>query len=59
MYDLHRPAAREDAMQFLLARIDDVALRSWFIEQIREDRINCLTFHVRFGLSDATIISLW
>ncbi|TWH04019.1 hypothetical protein L614_001000000430 [Ochrobactrum sp. J50] len=59
MRDLRRPAAREDAMQFLLARIDDVALRGWVIEQIREDRINRLAIHVHPGLHDATVISSW
>ncbi len=59
MRDLRRPAAREDAMQFLLARIDDVALRGWVIEQIREDRINRLAIHVHPGLHDAAVISSW
>lgn len=57
--DLRRPAARDDAKQFLLARIDDVALRGWIIEQIREDRINRLAIYVRSGLHDVTIIALW
>lgn len=57
--DLRRPAAREDAVQFLLARIDDVALRGWVINQIREDRINRLAIHVRSGLHDATVIASW
>lgn len=59
MRDLRRPAAREDVMQFLLARIDDVALRGWVIEQIREDRINRLAIHVHPGLHDAAVISSW
>ena len=59
MRDLRRPAAREDAMQFLLARIDDIALRRWVIEQIREDRINRLAVHVRPGLSDTAVIASW
>lgn len=59
MRDLRRPAARENAMQFLLARIDDVALRGWVIEQIREDRINRLAIYVRPGLSDIAVILLW
>ncbi|WP_433848820.1 hypothetical protein [Brucella pseudogrignonensis] len=57
--DLRRPAAREDAMQFLLARIDDIALRGWIIEQIREDQINRLAIHVHPGLHDAAIIASW
>lgn len=59
MRDLHRSAARDDATQFLLARIDDVALRGWIIEQIREDRINRLAIHVHPSLHDVTIIALW
>lgn len=59
MRDLRRPAAREDATQLLLARIDDVALRGWIIEQIREDRINRLAVHIRTGLHDNLIISSW
>lgn len=59
MRDLRRPAAREDAMQFLLARIDDVALRGWIIEHIREDRINRLSIHVRSSLPDITVIASW
>lgn len=59
MRDLRRPAARDYAMQFLLARIDDVALRGWVIEQIHEDRINRLAIHVHPGLHDATILASW
>lgn len=59
MRDLRRPAAREDAMQFLLARIDDVALRGWIIEQISEDRINRLAIHVHPGLPDSEVIASW
>lgn len=59
MRDLRRPAAREDAMQFLLARIDDVTLRGWIIEQVHEGRINRLSVHVRLGVPDATVISSW
>ncbi|MBM7326590.1 hypothetical protein JS562_26375 [Agrobacterium sp. S2] len=59
MRDLRRPAAREDAMQFLLARIDDVPLRRWVIEQIREDRINRLAIHVRPGRNDGAVIRAW
>ncbi|WP_176036079.1 hypothetical protein [Brucella tritici] len=59
MRDLRRPAAREDAMQFLLARIDDVGLRWWVIEQIREEKFNRLAVHVRPGLEDHAIIALW
>jgi len=59
MRDLRRPAARENAMQFLLARIDDVALRGWVIEQIREDQINRLAIHVHPGLPDTAVIASW
>jgi len=59
MRDLHRPAAREDATQLLLARIDDIALRGWIIDQIHQERINRLAVHVRFGVPDATVISSW
>lgn len=59
MRDLRRPAAREDATQFLLARIDNIALRGWVIEQIHEDRINRLAIHVHPGLPDTAIIALW
>lgn len=59
MRDLRRPAARDDATQFLLARIDDIALRGWIIEQIREEQINRLAIHVRPGLHDAAIIASW
>lgn len=59
MRDLRRPAAREDAMQFLLAHIDDVELRGWIIEQVYEGRINRLAVHVRFGVPDATVILSW
>lgn len=59
MRDLRRAAAREDATQLLLARIDDVALRGWIIEQIREDRINRLAIHVRPHLSNRAIIAAW
>ncbi|MDH7784160.1 hypothetical protein QBD01_000160 [Ochrobactrum sp. 19YEA23] len=59
MRDLRRPAAREDAMQFLLSRIDAVALRGWVIEQIREDHINRLAVHVRPGLQDADVLKSW
>ncbi len=59
MRDLRRPAACDDATQFLLARIDDVSLRGWIIEQIREDRINRLAIHVRPGLNDAVVIMSW
>ncbi|MDR2310455.1 MAG: hypothetical protein LBE54_05635 [Brucellaceae bacterium] len=57
--DLRRPAAREDAMQFLLARIDDIALRGWIIEQINQDQINRLAIHVRPSLHDSSIIASW
>lgn len=59
MRDLRRPAAREDATQFLLARIDNIALRGWVIEQIREDRINRLSIHVHPSLSDSAVIASW
>ncbi|MRN67701.1 hypothetical protein [Brucella sp. 10RB9213] len=59
MRDLRRPAAREDAMQFLLTRIDNVALRGWVIEQIREEHINRLAVHVRPGLYDADVLKSW
>lgn len=59
MRDLCRAAAREDATRLLLARIDDVALRGWIIEQIREDRINRLAIHVRPSLPDITVIASW
>jgi hypothetical protein len=59
MRDLRRAAAREDATQLLLARIDDAALRGWIIEQIREGQINRLAIHVRPGLHDRSIIALW
>lgn len=59
MRDLRRPAAREDAKQLLLARIDDVGLRSWIIEEISQDQINRLAIYVRAGLNDATIIASW
>lgn len=59
MRDLRRPAARDDAVQFLLSRIDAVALRGWVIEQIREDRINRLAVHVRPGLHDVDVLKSW
>lgn len=59
MRDLRRPAAREDATQCLLSRINDVDLRGWIIEQIHEDRINRLAVHVRPGLQDRSIIASW
>lgn len=59
MRDLRRPAAREDAMQFLLARIDDVALRGWVIEQIREGQINRLAVHVHPHLKEDAVITAW
>lgn len=59
MRDLRRPAARDDATQFLLARIDGVDLRGWIIEQIREDHINRLAIHVRPGLPDTVVIASW
>lgn len=59
MRDLRRPAARDDAMQFLLARIDDIALRGWIIEQISEDRINRLAIHVHPNLPDSVIVASW
>lgn len=59
MHDLRRPVAREDAMQVLLARIDDGGLRGWVIGQIREDKINRLAIHVRPSLGDAEIIASW
>ncbi|KAB2681416.1 hypothetical protein [Brucella tritici] len=59
MHDLRRPAAREDATQFLLARIDNVALRGWVFNQIREDQINRLALHVHPGLPDNTVIASW
>lgn len=59
MRDLRRPAARNDATQFLLARIDDIGLRGWVIEQIREDQINRLAIHVHPGLPDAAVIASW
>lgn len=59
MRDLRRPAAREDAMQILLARVDDVALRGWIIAQVCQDQINRLAVHVRSGLHDSLIIELW
>lgn len=57
--DLRRPAAREDALQCLLSRIDDIALRGWVIEQIREDRINRLAINVRSGLPDTAVVASW
>ncbi|WP_408913683.1 hypothetical protein [Brucella pseudogrignonensis] len=59
MHDLRRPAARDDAMQFLLARIDDITLRGWIIEQIREDRINRLAIHVHPNLPDCVVVASW
>ncbi|MFS2325031.1 hypothetical protein U2P60_06380 [Brucella sp. H1_1004] len=59
MRDLRRPAARDDATQFLLAHIDDVALRGWIIEQIREDHVNRLAIHVQPGVRDATVLAAW
>lgn len=59
MRDLRRPAARDDATQFLLAGIDDVGLRGWIIEQIRQDQINRLAIHVHPGCQDAAIIAAW
>lgn len=59
MRDLHRPAARQDATQLLLARIDDVALRGWIIKQIRKDRINRLAIYVRPSLHESSIIASW
>ncbi|QVQ36028.1 hypothetical protein KHQ08_12655 [Pseudochrobactrum algeriensis] len=59
MRDLRRPSAREIAMQFLLARIDDVALRGWIIDQIHQERINRLAVHVRLGMHDAKVIASW
>ena len=59
MCDLRRPAAREDATQYLLARIDDLALREWLIEQIRNERINRLAVHVRPSMGEAMIIASW
>lgn len=59
MRDLRRPATREDAMQFLLAHIDNIALRGWIIEQVQEERINRLAIHVHPGLSDTVVISSW
>ncbi|MDM8345579.1 hypothetical protein P8H26_09255 [Pseudochrobactrum sp. sp1633] len=59
MRDLRRPAAREDAKQFLLARIDDVGLRGWIIDQIHQERINRLAVHVRHGMHDAKVITSW
>lgn len=59
MRDLRRPAAREDAMQVLLARIDDIGLRGWIIEQIHEDRINRLAMHVHPSFPDIIIIASW
>ena len=59
MSDLRRPAAREDAMQFLLARINDAALRGWVIEQIRAECINRLAIHVHTNIPDTAIIASW
>lgn len=59
MRDLRRPAARDEATKFLLARIDDVALRGWVIEQIRSERINRLEVHVHHSLPDTAIIASW
>lgn len=59
MRDLRRPAAREDAVQLLLTGIDDIALRGWIIEQIREDQINRLAIHVHPGLPDTAVIGSW
>ncbi len=59
MRDLRRPAAQEDAMQFLLARIDDVALRDWIIEQICEGQINRLAIHVHPNLPDPIVVASW
>ncbi|EXL08589.1 hypothetical protein BG46_02260 [Brucella anthropi] len=59
MHDLRRPAARDDAMQVLLARIDDIGLRGWVIEQIREGHINRLAVHVRPGLQDVDVLKSW
>ena len=59
MRDLRRPAARDAATQFLLASVDDVGLRGWIIEQIREDRVNRLAIHVHPGMPDAVIIASW
>ncbi len=59
MRDLRRPAACDDATQFLLARINNVALRGWVIEQIREGRINRLAVHVRPGLQDVDVLKSW
>ena len=59
MRDLRRPAARDDATQFLLARIDDVGLRGWVIEQISQDQINRLAIHVRPNLPDTAVIASW
>ncbi len=59
MRDLRRPAAREDATQFLLARIDDVDLRGWVIEQIREGQINRLAIHVHESSTQNGILESW
>lgn len=59
MRDLQRPVAHVEALDLLLARIDDVGLRAWVLEQIREGQINRLSIHVHPGLPDGTIIASW
>lgn len=59
MRDLRRPAARDDATQFLLACIDDVVLREWVLEKIRENRISRLTASARLGSTPGAVIRLW
>jgi hypothetical protein len=57
--DVQRPAAQNDALQLLLARIDNITLRGWVLEQIHEDRVSRLLIHARPHLPDTAVIALW
>lgn len=59
MKDLRRPAARSDALRFLLERIPDPATREWIREQVAAGDINRISVYIRPGRSEDFALAGW
>lgn len=59
MRDLRRPAARQDALEALLAIVSDPETRSWIVERIDDDEVNRISIFVRPGMSEEAVFAAW
>ncbi|MGO4571029.1 hypothetical protein [Microvirga sp. 2TAF3] len=59
MKDLARPAARDDALDVLLARLDDPVTRDWVMSCVQAGHLHRLRLHVRPRAKEEVVFGAW